>query len=848
MTAHNLDLPSMARALGGDVQSGQVLCPGPGHSAEDRSLSVKPDKDDPDGFVVHSFCGDDWKVCRDHVRQQLGQPASAAKSNGNGGASAPWKILSEHVYRDEHGEPYLRVKKCLDENGKRQYPQSYWDGKQWISGKPSGPKIPYLLPQLIAAPVTTTVFCVEGEKDTDNLAKLAFVATTASEGAGAAWAAELTPYFKDRHVVILVDADTPGRKHGQKVAKAIKDVVASVKVLDLYPDRNDGSDVSNWLEDDLAGSRLAKLAKDEPDWEPSADADKADTNKADEALIFELAALPRLQYERRREQAAEQLDVRVSVLDKAVAEARGDEEKGKDDKTPGRWQVESWPEPVATDDLLSELCHVYTRHVILPEHGATAMALWVLHAWTIDASYCSPFLALSSPEPRCGKSTALSLLYWTGPRTALASNISPAAVFRYIEAAHPCLLIDEADAFAAQNDELRGILNSGHTRDTACVIRLVGDDHEPATFSTWAPKAIASIGKLAATLHDRSITLPMRRKRRGEKVEKLRGRDRDEFRVLREKAARWAQDNLESLKAAEPDIPESLNDRAADNWVPLLAIADLAGDDWLKLARAAALKLSGNADADAASIGTQLLAAIKAVFEALGTDRITSEGLAEELVKDKDSPWAAFKSGKPINQRQIATLLGRYGVHPDSIKLPDGKTKKGYLFAWLKDAFDTYLDVSLADHPFLSGTPEPAHSRSDNSNFSIRNRDDWFRSKNCEKPNNGGHGSGVPDRNTPPDGEYMVRGLDCQKHPFEPYDNCMSDDAGSSPNEADFQPGNGADIGQDGEDRSCRQCDGELDGTEQSYMVDGQATWLHPECQPIACATEGVHDGEAGAK
>src|SRR5262249_8152744 len=99
--------------------------------------------------------------------------------------------------------------------------------------------------------------------------KIGFVATTASEGAAARWVPELTPYFKDRHIVILPDADRPGRAHAEKVAKAIKGVAASVRILDLYSEQHDGSDVSNWIAHDSAGVRLAKLAKDAPLWESS---------------------------------------------------------------------------------------------------------------------------------------------------------------------------------------------------------------------------------------------------------------------------------------------------------------------------------------------------------------------------------------------------------------------------------------------------------------------------------------------------------------------------------------------------------------------------------------------------
>ena len=158
---------------------------------------------------------------------------------------------------------------------------------------------------------------------------------------------------------------------------------------------------------------------------------------------------------------------------------------------------------MATDDLLAELIDLYdSRFVILPEHGGITMALWNLHAWTIDAAYVSPFLMFVSPEMRCGKSTAMSLLYWTGPRTVLASNISASAIYRYIDASHATLLMDEAETYLRDHPEARGILDSGHTRDRAFVIRCEGDNHQPKRFSTWGPKASRPSAS-GATLRDR---------------------------------------------------------------------------------------------------------------------------------------------------------------------------------------------------------------------------------------------------------------------------------------------------------------------------------------------------------
>ena len=255
-----MDLQTLQRALGGDISNGQLLCPGPGHSPADRSLSIKLNPNAPDGFVVHSFSGDDPITCKDHVREKAGLPTFVSKAKKGNGNGKRWTFISEHIYRTETDEPYLRVRKYRDENNKKHYPQAQWHEGQWVKGKPAGGKIPYRLPELIAAAPTTQIFFAEGEKDADALAELGFVATTASEGAAAKWDDGLTHYFKDKHVVILPHADVPGRAHAQKVAKAINNIAASVRVLDLCPNRQDGSDAWDWIQDDTAGSKLAAMA------------------------------------------------------------------------------------------------------------------------------------------------------------------------------------------------------------------------------------------------------------------------------------------------------------------------------------------------------------------------------------------------------------------------------------------------------------------------------------------------------------------------------------------------------------------------------------------------------------
>ncbi|KAG0322623.1 hypothetical protein BGZ97_005283 [Linnemannia gamsii] len=142
--------------------------------------------------------------------------------------------------------------------------------------------------------------------------------------------------------------------------------------------------------------------------------------------------------------------------------------------------------------------------------------------WFMDVINVAPIAVITAPEKRCGKSQLLFLIGKLAKQALTASNITPAALFRAVELWRPTLLIDEADAFMKENEELRGLLNCGHTRESAYVVRTVGEDHMPKLFFVWGAKAIAGIGHLADTLMDRSISLELRRKLPSEQIDKLR--------------------------------------------------------------------------------------------------------------------------------------------------------------------------------------------------------------------------------------------------------------------------------------------------------------------------------------
>ncbi len=403
---------------------------------------------------------------------------------------------------------------------------------------------------------------------------------------------------------------------------------------------------------------FVEAARETLDWRRAAA--EGDVAGAIEALT----ALDPIAYDRVREEAAGLLGCRVVTLDREVTKRRG----AKEDRGPAGSPVtfddpEPWPEPVDPAELLAELEAYFTRHAVLPGHGAVVLALWTAHTWVFDTGPVTPRLAVTSPQKGCGKSTVLDLLAAVVRRPLEASHATTAALFRVIEKHRPTILLDEADTFLGDNEELRGLLNAGH-HHRGRVLRAVpvGEDFEPRAFHVFAPVAIAAIGRLPGTLADRSVVLRMQRRRPGERVEPLRGDRAELHEPLRRRLARFAADFAARLREADPPVPSGLANRVADNWRPLFAIADLAGGPWPDRARAAALaQLAEAADEE---LPVLLLGDIREIFDASGEAEIASTELCERLAAREDRPWAEISRGRPITPRKLASLLRPFGIHP----------------------------------------------------------------------------------------------------------------------------------------------------------------------------------------
>ena len=259
------------------------------------------------------------------------------------------------------------------------------------------------------------------------------------------------------------------------------------------------------------------------------------------------------------------------------------------------------------------------------------------------------------------------------------------------------MLVDEFDAFGTDDEQTRGLLNSGHTRTSAFVVRVVdvGGDLEPRRFSTWGALAVAGIGKVPATIASRSIVIEMARKLPGDRVARLTHRGGHDLDVLCRKIARWTGDNRARLEAAAPDVPAQLSNRAADNWAELLTVAALHGDDWAERARRAALSLTST-DTDDAGYGIALLEDIKT---AIGkAEQISTENLLKHLHAMTERPWCEYgRQRKPISPRLLAGLLKPFGIASNTLREGD-TTYKGYRCEQFQSAWDRYLSVTPS-HP-----------------------------------------------------------------------------------------------------------------------------------------------------
>jgi len=372
------------------------------------------------------------------------------------------------------------------------------------------------------------------------------------------------------------------------------------------------------------------------------------------------------------------------------------------------------PRPAPSDkpevNVLDLVDRLIELHIALTSEQRLAVSLWLLHTYVFGRFRHTPRLALLSPVRGCGKTTLLVLLELLACDPYRSENATAAAIYHAIATREHTMLLDEGDNLGLEfNKTLRSILNANRRGDA--LSRFVSGRSQK--FPLFIPFAIAAIGVLPLPLMQRAIIIQMQRVPGEVRLQQLDDQDPTtlaQFTAARSEIEKWV---ATCALSNHPEMPKGLHGRAADNWRPVLAIADDLGHG--DQARAAALALTRHLEEDVAVI---LLTDIHAIFNTLGVDRITSAALVDALIELDDGLWHDWRGPKDdrpphkLSQAELALLLRPFAIRPRTVwpvaRQPESRSRRGYLRSQFEVAWRSYCPP---DTPTQSNKIHYLHGR-----------------------------------------------------------------------------------------------------------------------------------------
>jgi hypothetical protein len=279
--------------------------------------------------------------------------------------------------------------------------------------------------------------------------------------------------------------------------------------------------------------------------------------------------------------------------------------------------------------------------------------------------------------------------------------VTTAALYRLLDATHPTMMIDEADNLGLalrDTGRLRAVLNSGHRQGGMLAITV--KDHV-RWFSVFSPLALAlpdMFGELPRTLNERCITISLERSDGGRKLKRFDAVHPDPaLNAAYLQILIWQR---EAKLNPDPEMPA--RNRWADNWRPLISIADALG--WGERAREAmAIFIRESYDAD---IKISLLNAIRRVFDARGVDFLWTDPLLEALHGLDGAEWCEFRGVRgdqqphKLKSSELALMLRDFKIKPRTIwqgpRTPGNRSRKGYRREQFEQVWRAYCEDGTA--------------------------------------------------------------------------------------------------------------------------------------------------------
>ena len=389
---------------------------------------------------------------RDDYRPVIPVPPDAP--NPDWRALRPPEAISDPVttwvYRKEDESIAFHVGRWEAANGDKVIRPVTWDGTRWRLKAMPAPRPLYGLPD-IRKSIEEPIVVVEGEKCADTARDVfRYRVFTTWAGGCEAWKGTDWQPLAGREALLVADADDPGRKAMEAIAKHLNSIGCTVWVY--LPEGNDGKDIADWIEADDIETVRVRIDAGAKRWTPMDWMDElVERAKTDPGAPFETDMMAQLA-ELQRDKIAEwqrlcprlkDAGVTIGKLERAIDRSARKDGEGLQGQSLHWDEVEPCPDPVDGAALLDKLVELIRKHASLPDGGAEAVALWALYAWCFRAFGVCPNLMITAPERESGKTCVTELLSWMVPRPQPVSDASAAAIIRTIEHACPTLLFVE---------------------------------------------------------------------------------------------------------------------------------------------------------------------------------------------------------------------------------------------------------------------------------------------------------------------------------------------------------------------------------------------------------------------
>lgn len=333
------------------------------------------------------------------------------------------------------------------------------------------------------------------------------------------------------------------------------------------------------------------------------------------------------------------------------------------------------------EDYIQDFVTLADPHYSLP------LALWTIGTFCFPDFDAFPYLVITSPTKRSGKTRLSEMLTFacSNPRNFGAVS---ASIYRLIETERPTIVFDEAETLSSEAaSTMRAVLNVGYRRGQT-IPRTVGQTIKE--FQTYCPKIFVLIGDVYDTLRDRSIIITMKRaetrRRFTYDVAKAEGQElREAIHAAVSAHAGDIQHGFQNHKG----LP-FLMDRDEEIWTSLFVLAEIFCKSRMQELEIAAVDMSTEktqeskryvdlrAAEDKATedeYAKRLISDLYGLFAANGRAVIRTEDVIDLLKAIPTAPWRKFR-GEGIDAHDLSNMLSRFGLRPVRVQYGNGRENR----------------------------------------------------------------------------------------------------------------------------------------------------------------------------